>query len=48
MAVANFVTEPVDAARLHLPDPAEMNALLSTPLANGTAGTIADALPVEG
>ena len=45
MAVANDVATAAEAAALSLPGPAELEAILSTPLAGHPGATLADALP---
>lgn len=44
MAVANY-SDRVDPAALHLPTPAEVAAILDTPLSGHPGSTLADALP---
>lgn len=45
MAAANYVATAAEAAALSLPGPAELEAILSTPLAGHPGATLADALP---
>lgn len=46
MAVANYTDRPaVDPAALRLPEPAELTAILDTPLAGRPGHTLGDALP---
>ncbi len=47
MAVANYVATAAEAAQLSLPGPAELEAILSTPLAGHPGTTLADALPED-
>ena len=46
MAVANYTDQP-DLVALHLPEPAELIAILHAPLAGQPGTTLADALPVS-
>ncbi len=45
MAVAGYTSSPVDPAQLHLPQRAEIEALLTTPIDGDSGTTLADQLP---
>jgi hypothetical protein len=47
MAVANYATAPVDPDQLHLPRPAELEAILTAPIPGHPGSTLADALPAD-
>jgi hypothetical protein len=47
MAVANYATAPVDPDQLHLPRPAELEAILTEPFPGHPGSTLADALPYD-
>jgi predicted nuclease of restriction endonuclease-like (RecB) superfamily len=47
MAVANYATAPVDPDQLHLPRPAELEAILTAPIPGHPGSTLADALPED-